>query len=91
MDAGRHIAEAAKRVEYLIPEVDFDFVPNASRKAFPLSRYIYEKGLPGGEGWVADGILEAARKTILEEHPDWADSRQISPPVALSIPPPPFP
>jgi hypothetical protein len=87
MDAGRHIAASAKRAGYPIPTVDFDFVLNASRKAFPLTRYIYEGGLPGGQGWVADGILEAARKTILDAHPDWVDARQISPEVILGVPP----
>jgi hypothetical protein len=89
MTAGRMVSQSAKRVGYPVSEVDFDFVLNASRKAFPLTRYIYEQGLRGGEGWLADGIMEAARKTILEAHPDWAHARQVSPPVVVDIPPPP--
>jgi hypothetical protein len=85
--AGRMVSQSAKAVGYPIPEVDFDFVLNASRKAFPKTRYIYEEGLRGGEGWLADGIMEAARKTILEDHPDWVERRQVSPPVVLDIPP----
>jgi hypothetical protein len=87
MTAGRMVSQSAKAVGYPVPEVDFDSVLNASRKAFPKTRYIYEEGLRGGEGWLADGIMEAARKTILEDHPDWAEQRQVSPPVVLDIPP----
>ena len=63
------------------PLVDFDFVLNASRRAFPLARYIYESGLPGGQGWIADGIMEAVRKTILDAHTDWKDARVATPSV----------
>lgn len=87
MAAGRMVSQSANDAGYPVPEVDFDFVLNASRKAFPSTRYIYEHGLRGGEGWLADGIMEAARKTILEAHPDWAHARQVSPPVVVDIPP----
>jgi HEPN domain-containing protein len=63
------------------PLVDFDFVLDASRRAFPLARYIYERGLPGGQGWIADGIMEAVRKTVLEAHPDWKDAHVATPSV----------
>ncbi len=62
-----------------LPVVDFDFVLDASRRAFPMVRYIYEKGLPGGQGWLADGIMESIRKAILDAHPDWRHARQTSP------------
>jgi hypothetical protein len=86
-DTQRLIAAASECAGYPAPTVDFDYVLNASRKAFPLLRYIYEKGLPGGQGWAAEGILEAARKTILETHPDWGHARQASPEVIFDVPP----
>jgi hypothetical protein len=87
MTAGRMVSQSAQKAGYPVPEVDFDFVLNASRKAFPSTRYIYEQGLRGGEGWLADGIMEAARATILQAHPDWAHARQVSPSVVVDIPP----
>jgi HEPN domain-containing protein len=69
------------------PNIDFDYVLAASRDAFPLARYIYERGLPAEKGWIADVILEGARRTILDRFPDWRDSKQVSPAVILHRPP----
>jgi hypothetical protein len=64
------------------PKVDFDYVMKASSRAFLVTRYIYE-GMPGGQGWVAEMILEAARAVILEQSPHWEIARQFSPTVVL--------
>ena len=60
------------------PTIDFDYVLKASRRAFPLARYIYE-GMPGEQGWVAEMIMEGARAVILERFPHWKHARQVSP------------
>jgi hypothetical protein len=62
------------------PTIDFDYVLMASRRAFPITRYIYE-GMPGEQGWVAEMILEGARAVILERFPHWQKARQVSPMV----------
>lgn len=64
--------------------VDFDYVLDASRKGFVLARYLHETGLPNEQGWIADGIMEAARSTILLANPDWAQARMTSPIVKRS-------
>jgi hypothetical protein len=58
-----------------VPTVDFNFVLRASKNAFEVARYLYETGLPGGKGWIADSIIEGARGRILELHPDWERAR----------------
>ena len=62
-----------------VPKVDFDFVLSASKDAFVVMRYIYEPGLKPDTGWLADVIVEAARRTILDKHPDWERAHQTSP------------
>jgi hypothetical protein len=59
-----------------MPKVDFAYVLSASQDAFTIMRYLYEKGLPPGAGWLADDILDGARQTISEKHPDWRMARQ---------------
>lgn len=58
-----------------MPKLDFDYVLSGSKNAFTIMRYLYE-GLPPGEGWLADYILEGARQAILARHPDWIRARQ---------------
>jgi hypothetical protein len=67
------------------PKIDFDYVMKASRRAFPVIRYIYE-GMPGEQGWVAEMILEAARAVILERFPNWENARQANPTIVLDRP-----
>jgi HEPN domain-containing protein len=66
------------------PRVDFDFCLNASRRAFPVSRYVYE-GMPAEQGWLGEIIMEGARAIILKRFPLWEGSRQISPTVVLDV------
>jgi hypothetical protein len=61
------------------PGAIFDFVLEAGRDAFEVYRYIHEKGLRANQGWGADRIMQAARRAILDRHPDWAAARQIAP------------
>jgi hypothetical protein len=68
------------------PQVDFDFVLNASKDAFVLMRYIFESGIPPNAGWLGDVIVEGARKAILEKHPEWEYARQKSPLPEISLP-----
>jgi hypothetical protein len=68
------------------PKVDFDFVLSASKDAFVEMRYIYEQGIKPDTGWLADTIVEGARKVILEKHPDWENRRQTSPLPQTSFP-----
>jgi hypothetical protein len=72
------IKEAFEQHGMAAPAIDFDYVLQASRRAFPLARYIYE-GMPGEQGWVAEMILEGARAAILERFPRWERARQVSP------------
>ena len=69
------------------PVVDFDFLLRASRHAFPVFRYIYETGLARGTGWLANPIIESARKVILDMHPDWKDYHQKTPVTVLQTRP----
>lgn len=70
--ASEYIFDSAQKAAvFPLPLVTFDYVLDMSRNAFPISRYIYE-GLPGKSGWVAAGILDATRQTILSVHPEWA-------------------
>jgi hypothetical protein len=62
-----------------IPKVDFDLLLDWSRRAFEYARYVYE-GLPPQSGWMAGGIVYAARAAILELHPEW-EGQAISMPV----------
>ena len=62
------------------PKIDFDYVLHASRRSFPIARYLYE-GLPGEQGWVAEMIMEGARAVILKRFPRWKEARQKNPPV----------
>jgi hypothetical protein len=64
-----------ERVGKPTPNIDFNFILGASRKAFELARYLYETGLPQGRGWIADAITEGTRATILELHPEWERAR----------------
>jgi HEPN domain-containing protein len=73
------------------PIVDFDYVLTASREAFQLARYIYEGGFPAEKGWIADVIMDGARRTILDRFPDWREAKQVSPAVILHRPPIPEP
>src|SRR5262249_46370125 len=57
----------------------FDFILNASQDAFEKYRYIHEKGLEANQGWGADRIMQAARRVILDRHPEWAGAQQITP------------
>ncbi len=68
------------------PKVDFDFVLSASKDAFVTMRYIYERGIEQNKGWLADTIVEGARKTILDKHPEWENARQTSPLPETSCP-----
>jgi hypothetical protein len=61
------------------PKVDFDFVLSASKDAFVEMRYIYELGIKPNSGWLADTIVEGARQTILDKHPDWENKHQTYP------------
>jgi hypothetical protein len=61
------------------PTVDFNYCLSVSRNAFNLMRYIYEQGIPPGEGWLGDTIVEGARQAILDKHPEWETARQIGP------------
>ncbi len=70
-DTKAFITEGHQKAGKPVPTVDFNFVLRASRGAFELARYIYETGLPAGKGWIADAIVEGARKTILEINPSW--------------------
>jgi len=70
-----YLAEGHQKAGKPVPVVDFNFVLRASRGAFELARYFYETGLPAGKGWIADPIMEGARNTILELHPDWERAR----------------
>jgi hypothetical protein len=62
-----------------IPKVDFGYCLSVSKDAFNLMRYIYERGIPPGAGWLGDVIVEGARQTILDRHPEWERKRQIEP------------
>jgi len=53
------------------PTVDFDFVPNLSKDAFKVFRYIHEGRPPDEGGWLAHEIGVCARRVILERHPEW--------------------
>jgi HEPN domain-containing protein len=50
-----------------------------SKDAFALLRYSFERGMPPDTGWLGDAIVECARQTILDEHPDWEGKNQTSP------------
>jgi len=80
-EARRYVGEAYAKSGLAPPPplVDFDFLLDSSEDAFPLVRYIYERGLPAGKGWIADPILEAARTTILARHPAWSEAVQAKP------------
>ena len=62
-----------------VPEVNFDYCLSVSKDAFNLMRYIYESGIPPGAGWLGDVIVEGARRTILDRHPEWEHKRQVEP------------
>ena len=62
-----------------VPEVNFDYCLSVSKDAFNLMRYIYESGIPPGAGWLGDVIVEGARLTILDRHPEWEHKRQVEP------------
>ena len=62
-----------------IPEVNFDYCLSVSKDAFNLMRYMYESGIPPGAGWLGDVIVEGARQTILDRHPEWEHKRQVEP------------
>jgi HEPN domain-containing protein len=66
------------------PRINFDFCLKASRRAFPVSRYVYE-GMPALQGWLGEVIMEGARAIILKRFPAWEGSRQISPTVVLGV------
>ena len=68
------------------PKVDFDFVLTASKDAFVTMRYIYERGIEPNKGWLTDTIVEGARNTILDKHPEWENARQTSPLPETSCP-----
>jgi hypothetical protein len=67
------------------PRVDFDYVLKASRRAFPIARYLYE-GLPGEQGWVAEVIMESARAVILRRFPHWRRAKQKMPIITRQVP-----
>jgi len=67
------------------PTVDFDYVLSVSRRAFPIARYLYE-GVPAEQGWVAETIMEGARRTILKRFPHWEKARLVSPLVVRTGP-----
>jgi hypothetical protein len=68
------------------PKFDFNFVMTASDDAFVSLRYIYERGVDQAKGWLADAVVEGARQTILDKHPDWENARQTSPLPITNIP-----
>jgi len=61
-----------------MPKANFNTALSISKDAFTQIRYVYE-GVESDTGWVADGILDCARKRILEMHPNWEHMRQIYP------------
>ena len=67
------------------PMIDFDYVLHASRRAFPIARYLYE-GLPGEQGWVAEVIMESARAVILKRFPQRAKAWQATPAITRQVP-----
>jgi hypothetical protein len=67
------------------PEVDFKFCLAASKDAFVQMRYVYERGIESGRGWLGDTIVEGARGTILDKHPKWESARQTSPMPITSL------
>jgi len=69
------LTEEHQKIGKPIPTIDFNFILRASKNAFEMTRYLYETGLPQGRGWIADPIMEGARDTILELHPEWARAR----------------
>ena len=68
------------------PRVDFNYVLSASKDAFIAMRYVYEKGIETNEGWLADTIVEGARRAILDIHPEWENARQKEPRPETSFP-----
>ena len=61
-----------------IPKIDFNYCLSASKNAFGVMRYVFEKGVAPHRGWLGDTIVESARYVILERHPDWENMRQAS-------------
>jgi hypothetical protein len=57
------------------PPDDFEFVLNASSKAFEKFRYAYEGIVENQTGWLAGPIIDSVRARILELKPEWADIR----------------
>jgi hypothetical protein len=68
------------------PKVDFEYVLSASKDAFVAMRYVYERGIETNKGWLADTIVEGARKAILDTHPEWENARQREPRPETSFP-----
>ena len=61
----------------------FDYALERSRQAFIRARYIFQDNLHPGSGWLADPIIECARRVILDAHPDWEEAWMASPEVVL--------
>jgi hypothetical protein len=54
-DAQRYVTLSALQVEHPPPpaeSITFDFLLEGSRKAFTMTWYVHEHGLPGGTGWL---------------------------------------
>jgi HEPN domain-containing protein len=62
----------------IIPVPSLTYILEVSRKAFVDLRYFHE-GVRFGRGWIADGVVRAARKTILDMHREWENSRAVEP------------
>jgi hypothetical protein len=69
-----------------IPKVDFNYVLNASRDAFTIMRYGFQ-GIPPGQGWLADTIVECTRNEILGRYPGWEKMRQVFPAPSITYGP----
>jgi len=78
-DASKHLEREYSASGRPVPKPAFDFALSASKDAFYLMRYVYEKGIPVDTGWLASDILEGARQVILAKHPDWIRARQVVP------------
>jgi hypothetical protein len=85
-DVRAYLQRIYQESRFPVPKADFDYVLSASKDAFVIMRYIYE-GMPSDTGWLADDVLEGARKVILASHPEWERARQTGLPVDIIVRP----
>ena len=75
-------AHAVRGAPVSPPVCDVNFELERSRNSFEVLRYIYEHAsLPDDANWIAEEVLQAVRKLILDENPLWRNLKPSSGPL----------